>query len=194
MLFYIPKFDQRNEHVIVKSGYPMDRDGWRVTCLRLLAGIRHRHSASSGRDQEDPGEISGLSAQFEVPEFLEVFSRPAHTPPERIKAFEDHLDDFEAFCRQNSIDLVYVYLPLSDSYRLNEMLRQIGEDPADYDTSFYEELMQSYCVRVNKELVSLSPVLREHYMAGRELRFKLDPHFNVFANRVIGEYLIKAIL
>lgn len=193
---HIPKFDQRNRHIIVKGGYPMDLDGWRVTYLRLLAG-----NGSSAfcffrdgirRIQE---RYLGYEINSKSPEFLEVFSKAnSIRSPERIKAFEKHLDDFEAFCRQNGIDLAYVYLPLSDSFRLNDILKQIGKNPDDYDTSFYEKLVLAYCARGNRELVNLNPVLQEQYSAGREIRFKLDPHFNIFANRVIGEFLAKAIL
>ena len=54
--------------------------------------------------------------------------------------------------------------------------------------------MRAYCARAGKELVTLSPVLQEQSSAGRELRFKLDPHFNAHGNRVIGDYLIQAVL
>ncbi len=35
---HIPKFDRRNTNIIVKNGYVIDRDGWRIAYLRLMAG------------------------------------------------------------------------------------------------------------------------------------------------------------
>jgi len=193
---HIPKFDRRNLNIIVKGGYVIDRDGWRVAYLRLLAG-----NLSSAfcffrdgirRIQE---KWFGYELSSKSPEFLEIFAKSNKIrDPERLKAFEEYLSDFEDFCRRQGMDLVYVYLPLSDSFKLNDMLRQMGADPNDYDASFYEQLMLSYCSRNNQKLVNLGPVLQRYHQEGKALRFKLDPHFNAFANRVIGEYLVKTIL
>jgi hypothetical protein len=193
---HIPKFDRINKHIIVRSGYAIDLDGWRITYLRLMAG-----NISSAfcffrdgiRKIQEKWLDRVLSSKS--PEFLEAFSRAnSIRSPERIKAFEEYLASFEAYCRQNDMDLIYVYMPLSDSFRLNDILRKIGENPSDYDTSFYEELMHSYCEKTKNKLVDLTPVLQKQFDEGKELRFKLDPHFNIFGNRVIGEYLAKALL
>lgn len=193
---HIPKFDKRNKHIIVKSGYAIDQDGWRITYLRLMAG-----NISSAfcffRDGIRKIQEKWLNhiLSSKSPEFLEAFSKAnSIRNPERIKAFEEYLASFEVFCQQNDIDLIYVYLPLSDGFRLNDILKQIGANPSEYDASFYEKLMRSYCEKTKMMLVNLSPVLQQHYDEGRELRFKLDPHFNIFANRVIGEYLARAFL
>ncbi len=128
------------------------------------------------------------------PEFLEAFSKanPIRNP-ERIRALEAYLASFEAFCRQNGIEPIYVYLPLSDSFRLNDILAQIGADPGEFDASFYETLMRSYCENAKMRLIDLTPVLKQAFEEGHELRFKLDPHFNLFANRLIGEYLVQSL-
>jgi hypothetical protein len=34
----IPKFDRSNQNIIVKNGYAIDRPGWRLTYVRLMAG------------------------------------------------------------------------------------------------------------------------------------------------------------
>jgi hypothetical protein len=194
---HIPGFDKRSRNIIVKSGYPIDRDGWRITYLRLLAG---NISSAFCFFRDGIRRIQEKYLNYQVsskspPEFIWVYSRAnSIRNPERTKAFEENLAGFEAFCRQNEIDLIYVHLPLSDSFRLNDILKQIGANPDDYDESFYEKLMRSHCEKFGMKLVDLNPVLQQHYNEGRELRFKLDPHFNVFGNRVIGEYLARAIL
>jgi len=126
------------------------------------------------------------------PEFLDIFSSSNKMrSPERIKAFEEYLVGFESFCQRNDIELVYVYLPLSDSFRLDDMVRGIGGDPDDYDVSFYEDLMRSHCERTAQGLISVRPILQRSFDSSQALRFKLDPHFNAFANRVIGNDLIR---
>jgi hypothetical protein len=174
----------------------MDRNGWRITYLRLLAG---NNSSVFCFFRDGIRKIQEKWLNYELssksPEFLEIYSRAnSIRNPERIKAFEEYLASFEAFCQQNDIDLIYVYLPLSDSFRLNDMLKQVGANPNDYDASFYEKLMRSYCEKTKMKLINLRPILQQPYDEGRELRFKLDPHFNVFGNRVIGEYLARTIL
>lgn len=193
---HISGFDRRSRNVIVKSGYPIDRDGWRITYLRLLAGnISSAYCFFRDGIRRIQEKYLNYLVSSKSPEFIRAFSRAnSIRKPERIKEFDDYLAGFEAFCRQNGIGLIYVHLPLSDSFRLKDIVRQIGDNPDDYDASFYETLMRSHCEKIGMKLVDLHPLLQQHYDEGHELRFKLDPHFNVFGNRVIGEFLIKALL
>ena len=190
---HIPKFDRRNENIVVKSGYVINRDRWQIAYLRLLAG---NISSSFCFFRDAIRRIQERWFDFEVssksPEFLEIYSKSNPIrQPERLRAFEESLEEFEAFCRENGSELVYVYLPLSDSFKLGDMLRQVGEDPEAYDASFYETLMRSYCSSRGARLINLRPALQRHFDEGVEMRFRLDPHFNHFANRVIGDFLVR---
>jgi len=192
----IPRFDQMNRGVIVKSGYIIDRKGWRIAYLRLLAG-----NASSAysffRNAIRRFQERYLRFKFKVstPEFLRIYSKNNEIRrPERIREYETFLDGFEDFCQVNGIELVYVYLPLSDSFNLKVFLDQMGEDPEQYDTGFYEQLMRSYCERKGVKLADPRPGLQEYFEKGNELRFKLDPHFNKPSNRIIGDYLAENFL
>jgi hypothetical protein len=193
---HIPKFDQRNKNILVKNGYTIDRQGWQVAYLRLMAG---NISSAFCLFRDAIRRIQERWLKYEVteksPEFLQVYSKGNKIrEPSRIKNFENYLAGFETFCRQNDIEIVYVYLPLSDSFRIKDMVKQIGADPDAYDAFFYEELMRSHCEKSKTKLVNVRPALQRYYEEGKELRFKLDPHFNAFANRIIGEYLIKELL
>ncbi len=189
---HIPKFDRRNRNIIVKSGYVIDRKGWQIAYLRLMAG---NLSSAFCYFRDSIRRIQERYFHYELteksPEFLQIYDRtnPIRSP-ERIREFQEHLSAFESFCQERSIDLVYVYMPLSDSFRLSEMVGQIGADPARYDTSFYEDLMQSHCRKRGFPLVNPRPVLEQAYKDGKLLRFKRDPHFNAFANKIIGSFLI----
>ena len=104
---------------------------------------------------------------------------------------EDNLNRFEKYCRENYITLVLVYLPLIDSFWLNELLIKLGENPEQYDTSHYEEIVKRYCEKRNLKLINAKPVLKSYNDKGIKLRFTFDAHYNKDANRVVGTYLIE---
>jgi hypothetical protein len=190
---HIPKFDRRNQNIIVKSGYVIDRDGWRFAYLRLMAG---NVSSAFCFFRDGLRRIQERYFHYELneksPEFLRIYNRKNPIrQPERLRQFSEHLAEFESFCRERSIELVYVYMPLSDSFKLEEMVRQLGEDPGAYDTSFYEDVMRSHCQESGRRLLNPRSALEQCYEGGKALRFKLDPHFNAFANKVIGDSLIE---
>ena len=123
-------------------------------------------------------------------EFLQIYSKSNKIrDPERIEEFYNYLTEFNMYCRENGINLVIVYLPLSDSFNLKEMVRKLGANPENYDSSFYEELIESYCRSNGIKLIDTRPILERSYNEGREIRFKLDPHYNKYATRIIGEFL-----
>jgi hypothetical protein len=188
---HIPKFDRRNQNVIVKNGYAIDRDGWRVAYLRLMAGnISSAYCFFRDAIRRIQERYFDLEVGEKSPEFLQIYAKgnPIRTP-ERIRKFEEYLAGFETFCQQNDIELIYVYLPLSDSFNLKKLISQLGADPEAYDATFYEELMRSHCKKSGHRLITPGLALAPLYDEGKVLRFKLDPHFNALANRVIGEYL-----
>jgi len=194
---HIPKFDMKNDNVIVKNGHLFDKDSWKVAYIRLMVGtisssycfvrdnIRKLQARWSDYDPTKDGEES---------EFFELYSNNnrMHNPA-TLKEFEAYLIQFEEFCEQNNINLIYVYLPIIDSYRLNELLIQIGKNPAEYDATYYENLIADYCQKRNMKYINLRPVMKKYYDEGKQLRFKLDPHYNKLGNRIVGEYLINEL-
>jgi hypothetical protein len=189
---HIPKFDKRNQHIVVKSGHTFEKDGWKLAYVRVMIG-----DISSAycffRDNVRKLQVRFLNHQFKVetPEFLNIYAKSNRMyDPETIKRFQTYLSDFERFCHLNGMEVVFVYLPLSDSFDLTDLLVRLGENPSQYDADYYERLMISYCERTNARLINPTPVLRKYHDEGVKLRFDLDPHFNIFANKVIGEHLI----
>lgn len=192
---HLPTFDQKIQNVIVKNGYAINRTHWQFTYVRLMAG---NISSTFCFFRDGVRRIQEKWFRYRLdaksPEFLKSFSRanPIRSP-ERIRALEEYLGSFEAFCKKNGIELVYVFLPLPDTFRLNDILRQVGANPDDFDAFFYNKLMNTYCQKTHMKFIDLSPILEKAFNQGKELRFKLDPHFNPFANRVIGEYLAEVL-
>ena len=139
-------------------------------------------------------KYSSIRPVNKSPEFIRIYSKANRMrEPGTVARFKKHLMDFEKFCRTHEITPVYVYIPLADSFRLDDLLRSIGMDPRDFDASYYEKLMESYCAKRGVKLVNLRPVLKEYFDQGKQLRFDLDGHFNDFANRVIGEFLVEEV-
>jgi hypothetical protein len=192
---HIPKFDKRNTNILVRSGYVFSRSSWRGAYVRLMIG-----NLSSAycffRDAFRKMQEKWLKYELneKSPEFLQIYAKTSRMhDPETVRKFEDSLDAFGRSCREKGMKLVYVYVPISDNFRLDKILRQIGKNPEDYDTSYYEKMMRTYCEKRNVPLIDLRPVLQRAFDEGNELRFKLDPHYNVFGNRVIGEHLAEAM-
>jgi hypothetical protein len=188
---HIPKFDRRNHNIIVKNGYAIDRNGWRIAYLKLLAG---ENSAAYCFFRDGIRRVQQRYLKYELKEdsveFLQIYSKSNKIrDPERIKEFYSYLIDFSRYCRENGISLVIVYLPLSDSFNLKGLVRKLGADPEKYDSTFYEKLIESYCRGNGIKLINIRPILERAYDEGREIRFKLDPHYNNYANRIVGEFL-----
>ena len=192
---HIPKFDLMNKDIIVKNGYPIMKNGWRLTYLRILIGeISSAYCFFRDGIRRFQERYLNYELTEKSSEFLQIYFKGNKIrQPGRIKQFNDFLKNIESFCRERNIELIYVYVPLSDSFSLNERIKQLGLDPSAYDTGFYEELMRSHCAASGTRLINLEPALRRCYEEGKVLRFRLDPHFNRFANKVIGDSIVKEI-
>jgi len=192
---HIPKFDKRNTNILVRSGYVFNRSTWRAAYVRLMIG---NLSSAYCFFRDAARRIQERWLKYELneksPEFLQIYAKTSRMhDPETVRQFEESLDAFGRYCREKGMDLVYVYIPISDSFRLDKIVRQIGKDPDDYDASYYEKMMQTYCEKRGLSLVDLRPVLQRAFDDGKELRFKLDPHYNLVGNRVIGEHLAESL-
>lgn len=192
---HIPKFDMKQENIIVKHGYTFEKTSWKSAYIRLLLG---NYSAAYSFFRNNIRKLQEQYLNFkpsgDTPEFFQIYSKKNRMyNPDVIKHFEDYLQSFEKYCYDNNITPIFVYLPISDSFQLEDLLKRHHKNPADYDAAYYSRLMEDYCQQHNSRLINLRPILEKHHNQGEELRFKLDPHFNVFANRVIGEYLIRTI-
>lgn len=192
---HIPKFDRRNDHVIVKSGFLFEKDSWKMAYVRLMIGnFSSAYCFFRDNIRKLQSKYFNFTPTEKSNEFLEIYSKSNRMHDiSNVKRFEAYLDSFNEYCFKNNINPIYVYTPITDSYRLPEILKSIGEDIKNYDTEYYEKLMNSYCKRNQLKFINLRPVLQPYYDQGIELRFKLDPHYNEFTNRVLGEYLYHEI-
>jgi hypothetical protein len=191
----IHEFDRPNNSVIVKSGYLLDKNHWIRAYIRLMIG---NSSAAYCYFRDGIRKVEEKWFNFNPTkglQYYKIFSKSNRMYNEdKIKQFEDYLNNFEKFCRSNDIELIYIYLPMIDSYRLKELVLRFKKDPDDYDTSYYSFLMETHCKKEKIPYLNLRPVLRTYHEQGEKLRFKLDGHYNKFANKIVGNYLIEKIL
>ncbi len=189
---HIPKFDRRNDHVIIKSGFLFKKDSWKIAYIRRMIGnFSSAYCFIRDSVRKFQTKYFNFQPRGNSHEFIEIYSKSNRMhDTSNVKRFEAYLDSFNKYCFTNNIEPIYVYTPLTDSYRLPDILSSIGENVNDYDTDYYERLMDSYCKRNQLKFINLRPVLQSYYDQGTELRFKLDPHYNKFTNRILGEYLI----
>jgi hypothetical protein len=193
---HIPKFDKRNSNIVVKDGYLLDKDNWRFAYVRLLLGdLSAAYCFFRNSIRNLLAKWTDYNKMDKTPDFIQIYSRKNRMhQAETIAQFENYLMEFESFCREKGITPVYVYIPLSDSFRLDEILRSLGKDPKEFDTSYYERLMEDYSAKRGVKLINLRPALKSYFDQGKSLRFELDPHFNEPANRIIGDFLTESAL
>ena len=184
----------KEESIIVRDGYLFENESWRTAYVRLILG-----NLSSAycifRDNIRKIQLRLNESHFrEAKSFLDLYSKnnQMHTP-EILKQFEEQMDAFLEYCRQNAMPVVFIYLPIVDGFRLGELLAQLGQEPDGYDTSYYEEVMRAYCSKRNLRLINATPVLKSHHDRGEQLTFRFEPHYNKEANSIIGEFLINEL-
>ena len=188
----IYEFDWKRDDTLVKNGYLFSSKNWKIAYIKRIIGssssvycffrdnIRKMQTKYSDHD-------SILNKSF-----IKYFKKNGHMfNPEKVKECEATLDIFDKYCRENNLTLIFLYLPLIDGFGLNELLIKLGKNPGDYDASYYEEMVKSYCEKRKLKLINATPVLKSLYEKGIQVRFKLDSHYNQYANRVVGTYLIE---
>lgn len=188
---HIPKFDLKNTHLRVINGYVFPEKGWLLPFIRLTLG---NLSSSYCYFRDGIRTIQAKWFNFKTsndsPEFIELYSNKNRMRnPETWQKFEEYLDNLHSYCQSQNVELIFIYLPIIDSYNLDEYIKQYDMDPDDFDTSFYDDSMRAYCQKRNLRYITCQSMLKQLFDEGKKLRFQLDPHYNEYANRVIGEYL-----
>ena len=153
---HIPKFDRRNDNIVVKSGHLFEKEDWKTTYIRIMLGnISSSYCFFRDNIRKSQAKWRNSKVQASTEEFLTIYSKQNRMyHPEIIMKFENYLTELETFCRVNGITLIYVYLPLTDSYRLRELLEKINEDPKRYDAYYHERLMEEYCKKKTNKNVT----------------------------------------
>lgn len=113
--------------------------------------------------------------------------------PSVAKRLEASLDSLDGLIDGVGADAIYVYLPLSTDFMLEDLVLQNGRDPNDYDVLFYYTLIEKHCRKRGIPLINVSPALEELFKKGQILNFVRDPHYNAAASRVISDSIIQGM-
>ncbi len=183
------------EPVMVKSGYLFYKSSWKKAYIRLI--IKNTLSIYDFlRDVfwKLNARLNLIEISERLPKHFELYSEESrlYNLDEAGEA-EGYLNKFEEYCAGKGIKTAYLFVPLVDSFRLKSVLGDLGADPSRYHPSLYEEFMIDYARKNGKLLLNPRPVLKKHYDLGEKLCFERDPHYNEFANRLVGEYLIEEV-
>jgi hypothetical protein len=189
-------FDHKHTNILVKSGYLFNRESWKIAYLKLtlqnnLSIYVFLRDVLWKLDSVWP--ILNIENKW-LPNHLKLYLKDSRlNDQEEMKKLKDHLNRFENYCDQIGVKLIYLYVPLIDSFRMEKLLERFGEDSRNYDSSMYERIIKDYCKEHQRILLNPKPILKKHFDQGEKLRFDIDAHYNHFGNCVVGDYLIEKV-
>jgi hypothetical protein len=195
--FTISNFDWKNfksSRIKVINGDLYDLGNW------LMAYIKMQLTCYSGSYSFLREKYRILKLKFGYSNtnspfsFIDLYSKKNRIRQQgTMNQYINYLKKFESLCINNGIEPVYIYIPLADSFRFNDILAKFNKDPNQYDTSFHEIVLKKHCEKQNIKFISLMSEMKKYHNKGRELNFDNDSHYNAFSNKIIGEYLITEI-
>ncbi|MEM2146279.1 MAG: hypothetical protein QW279_13025, partial [Candidatus Jordarchaeaceae archaeon] len=192
---FISNFDADHKNIIVKNGYLFQRRNWfvpylKVTFSNTLAsycffrdGIRQFQAKLS---RHTPANVHRIFSLYHK-------SSNRFSTPGDIERLEATLDELESYVWALSATPVYVYLPLSTDFIIEEIIEKSGGNPKEYDAFIYLNILKEHCKKKMIQLIDATPVLRQHYEKGKRLSFSMDAHYAESANEIIGECIYQNI-
>ena len=191
-------FNWKIDHIIVKDGYLFPKKNWVLPYIRASLSntsaaycfIRNKIRTIQANTQ-DPDAL--IMSQLEY--YLDRYSKenPLMKDEELIKGLKEFYDSINQYCYNIDAEPVYVFIPLSMSYKLVDMIKVLNLNPDNYDTYYYSNFMEEYCKSRNLQLINLKSVLLKYYNEGMELMFELDAHYTAPTNKIVGEYIYTQI-
>ncbi len=188
---HVPKFDMINNHLRVINGYVFPENEWFLPLIRLTLGnISSSYCYFRDGIRRAQAKWFDYKISNDSRDFIELYSSNNRMrDPDMWRRFEAYIDNFNSYCRNLNVELILIYLPIIDSFNLHDYVIRYGMDPSNFSVSFYDDSIKEYCKKRKIKYVTCRPILQKHFNEGKQLRFALDPHYNIFANRVIGDYL-----
>ena len=188
----IDGFDRPYTDIVIKNGYIFQKGNWLIPYIRIVLGnTSSAYCFFRDNIRKIQARVSNynLAVARELMSFYAKNNRLAEpSVAERLEASLDRLDGLIDGVRANPI---YVYLPLSTDFMLEDLVRQAGSDPNDYDVLFYYKLLEKHCQKRGIPLINVSPALEKLFRDGQVLNFVRDAHYNAAASRVITESIIQ---
>ena len=188
-------FDSIHKSIVVKDGYVFYEATWKSAYLRMMLTNNFSiyvyfrdifwslHRSWGGGD-----------GNVRLPNHFAWYSKESRLyDPAIVLKLEDHLDRFKSYCDDCGIRVIYLYVPVADSFTIRERVTRLGQDPAEYDIYLYDRFIEDYCARHEYLCLNPKPLLKEYYDQGEQLDLGRDLHYNEFSNRLVGEYIIEKV-
>jgi hypothetical protein len=179
---------------IVKNGYVFEKDGWLIPYFRILLGNEFSaYCFFRDNIRRIQSRFSNVNSERML-EILDNYSiNNIMKQPSSLKQIEERLKAFDTYIINSGATPIYVYLPLSNDFDLNEYRKSSGKPPEMYDFHLYDGLLEDHCGEAQIQLVDLFPILSTYYEKGEKLNFMADGHYNVIANKIIGETIYQSL-
>ena len=188
-------FDSKHENTIVKNGYLFYRSSWKSAYVKMM--IRNNLSLYVFFRDIFWGVYRRLNltdGDIKLPRHFSYYSKDSRILDEELAGLlEANIDRFQARCDELGIRTIYMYVPIADSFRIEDVVTELGYDPDDYDISIYDRYIEDYCDRHGYLFLNPKPLLKEHHDQGEVLDLVRDLHYNEFTNRIVGEYIIEQV-
>lgn len=192
---FLHNFDKRYKDIFVKNGYLFDKKAWKIAFIKIIVS---NMSSSYCFFRDNLRKIQTMWKKTETDDadsVLQIYAKNNRFKDSlTIDKLEEDLAEWEMYCHSINTKPVYVYIPNSNELYLDRIIVESGKKLSDYDISFYERLIESYCKKRNIQFINLRPTLEKYYHEGKQLNFSIDLHYNEFANRIIGEYIYENYL
>lgn len=188
----IDGFDRPYTDIVIKNGYIFQKSNWLLPYVRIVMG---NTSSAYCFFRDNIRKIQARVSNYNLAVARELMSFYAKdnrlVEPSVSERLESSLDRLDSLIDGVRADPVYIYLPLSTDFMLEDLVRQSGRDPNDYDVLFYYKLIEKHCKKRGIPLIDVSPALAELFKKGQVLNFVRDAHYNAAASRVIADSIIQ---
>lgn len=188
---FIHGFDMPHTNMVVKNGYVFYRDNWIIPSIRLALGnMSSAYCYFRDNIRKIQAQVSNGRLRM-ARDMIGYYSKDNRlaglSAAENLESTLDRLDDL---IRGVLADPIYVYLPLSTDFMLEDLVHQVGIAPGDYDLLFYYKLIEKHCLRRGIPLINTFPALEELHRKGQVLNYARDAHYNAGASQVIADCII----
>jgi hypothetical protein len=188
----IEGFDQPYADIVIKNGYIFQKDNWLIPYVRIVMG---NTSAAYCLFRDDIRKIQTRVSNYNARvarELMDFYSKDNRlSDPAVSERLESSLARLDGLIKGVGAESVYVYLPLSTDFMLDDLVRQAGKNPGDFDVYFYLKLIGKHCRKSGIPLIDVSPALEELYRKGQILNFVRDAHYNAPASQVIADAIVQ---
>lgn len=187
-------FDQPYTNIVIKNGYIFNEGNWFLPYVRIVLG---NSSAAYCLFRDDlrkiQARVSDYSAQV-ARELMDFYAKDNRlSDPAVQERLESSLDRLDGLIKQTGSELIYIYLPLSTDFMLDDLVRQAGMDPRDFDVNSYLNLIARHCNNRGIPLINVSPALEALFRKRQVLNFVRDAHYNALASQTIADALAQGL-